>query len=130
MKNELFLERMRSPEIGTAIESAVTTILVSCVPVEQHGPHLPLLVDVEHGTCLGAKVAKRLGNTFVAPTIRVGCSEHHMSFPGTISLQKDTFHPVFRDYCASLSHHGFRKICMLPPTTAGTSSQWTISWTN
>jgi|TARA_B100002003_G_scaffold93795_2_gene87466 creatinine amidohydrolase len=88
MKNELFLERMRSPEIGTAIESAVTTILVSCVPVEQHGPHLPLLVDVEHGTCLGAKVAKRLGNTFVAPTIRVGCSEHHMSSGDDLSSER------------------------------------------
>ena len=111
---EIFLERMRSPEIGAAIESGVTTVIVPCGAVEQHGPHLPLFVDAEHGTCLGAEVAERLGNTFVAPTIRVGCSEHHMSFPGTISLQKDTFYAVCRDYCVSLSRHGFRKICMLP----------------
>ena len=111
---EVFLERMRSPEIDAAIESGTTTVIVPCGAVEQHGPHLPLFMDSEHGTYLGAEVAKRLGNTLVAPTIRVGCSEHHMSFPGTISLQEDTFHAVCRDYCASLSHHGFTKICMLP----------------
>ena len=112
--NEIFLERMRSPEIGNAIKSGKTTVIIPCGAVEQHGPHLPLFMDAEHGTFLGAEVAKRLGNTFVAPTIRVGCSEHHMSFPGTISLQTTTFNAVCRDYCVSLSHHGFRKICMLP----------------
>ena len=112
--NEIFLERMRSPEIGTAIKSGKTTVIVPCGAVEQHGPHLPLFMDAEHGTFLGAEVAKRLGNTFVAPTIRVGCSDHHMSFPGTISLHTNTFNAVCHDYCVSLSHHGFRKICMLP----------------
>ena len=48
------------------------------------------------------------------PTIRVGCSEHHMSFSGTISLREVTFRAVCRDYCVSLSRHGFTRICMLP----------------
>jgi hypothetical protein len=40
---EIFLERMRSPEIGAAIESGVTTIIVPCGAVEQHGPISPFL---------------------------------------------------------------------------------------
>ncbi|MCH7475968.1 MAG: creatininase family protein, partial [Gemmatimonadetes bacterium] len=114
MDDSLFLERLTSPQVAAALKEGKTTIVVPCGAVEQHGPHLPLFVDAEHGTRLGAEVARRLGNTLVAPTIRIGCSEHHMSFSGTISLEETTFRAVCRDYCVSLSRHGFRKICMLP----------------
>ena len=112
--DELFLERLTSPDIAAALTAGKTTIIVPAGAVEQHGPHLPLLVDAEHGTRLGLEVAQRLGNALVAPTIRIGCSEHHMAFPGTISLQPETFKAVLHDYCVSLSRHGFRKLCILP----------------
>ena len=114
MNNNLFLERMRSPDIAAAIAEGTTSVIVPCGAVEQHGPHLPLFTDAEHGTHLGAKVAERLGNALVAPTIRVGCSEHHMTFAGTISLKEETFRAICKDYCKSLSRHGFTKIFMLP----------------
>lgn len=37
-----------------------------------------------------------------------------MGFPGTISLEKETFQAVCRDYCRSLARHGFQKLCLLP----------------
>ena len=110
----LYLERLSSPQVKEALDAGKTTIVVPCGAVEQHGPHLPLFVDAEHGTRLGGEVARRLGNALVAPTIRIGCSQHHMSFPGTISVETTTFHAVCRDYCVSLAQHGFSKICMLP----------------
>jgi creatinine amidohydrolase len=110
----LFLERMRRPEVEAALESGMTTVVVPCGAVEQHGPHLPLFVDAEHGTRLGEEVARRLGNALVAPTIRVGCSKHHMAFAGSLSLREETFRAVCEDYCTSLAHHGFSYICMLP----------------
>ena len=97
-QHTLFLERMRWPQVRAAIESGTTTVVVPCGAVEQHGPHLPLFVDAEHGTKLGEEVARRLGRALVAPTIRVGCSDHHMSFAGTISLRQGTFTAVCRDY--------------------------------
>jgi creatinine amidohydrolase len=108
---ELLLERLRWPEVGTALESGYTTVLVPCGAVEQHGPHLPLLVDAEHATSLALEVARRLGNALVAPTIRVGCSDHHLAFPGTISVRVGTFAAVHEDYCRSLARHGFKRIC-------------------
>jgi creatinine amidohydrolase len=110
----LFLERLRRPEIEAALDAGMTTAVVPCGAVEQHGPHLPLFVDAEHGTRLGEEVARRLGDALVAPTIRVGCSEHHLAFAGSLSLREGTFRAVCHDYCASLAHHGFRYICMLP----------------
>lgn len=73
-----------------------------------------MFMDAEHGTRLGEEVARRLGNALVAPTIRIGCSEHHMAFAGSLTLREETFVAVCRDYCTSLSHHGFRYICLLP----------------
>jgi creatinine amidohydrolase len=110
----LFLERLRRPEIEAALAAGRTTVVVPCGSVEQHGPHLPLLVDAEHGTRLGEEVARRLGNALVAPTIRVGCSEHHMAFAGSLTLKEETLVAVCRDYCTSLAHHGFRYLCLLP----------------
>lgn len=114
MSAEIRMERMTSPEIGAAIEAGVTTVVVAAGAVEQHGPHLPLFVDAEHGDRLAVEIARRLGRALVAPTIRVGWSDHHLDFAGTVSLRKETFLAVCRDYCVSLAHHGFRRVCFVP----------------
>ena len=55
-----------------------------------------------------------MDKALVAPTIRVGCSEHHMSFPGTLSLRRTTLEAICLDYCVSLARHGFRTVCLVP----------------
>lgn len=114
MADEIFLERMTSPEVGAALKAGRTTVIVACGATEQHGPHLPLFTDAEHGTRLAADVARRMGNALVAPTIRIGRSDHHMHFAGSITLRPETFQGMCEDYASSLAHHGFRKICFLP----------------
>jgi len=109
------LEEMTWPEVEAALAAGRTTVVVALAAIEQHGPHLPLLVDAARGDLLALEVARRLGDeALVAPTIRVGCSEHHMTFPGTISLRRSTLEAVCMDYCVSLARHGFRKICLVP----------------
>jgi creatinine amidohydrolase len=109
-----FLEHLTWPEVELAITRGTTTVVVPVGAIEQHGPHLPLSVDAELGAALGWRVARNLGDALVAPTIRVGCSEHHMAFAGTISLEIETLEAVCRDYCRSLARHGFTDICLLP----------------
>lgn len=108
------IEQLRSPEIGERIKSGWTTAVFACGAVEQHGPHLPLFMDAEHGTHLAIAVAEKLGKTLVAPTIRIGCSDHHMAFAGSLTLRKSTFEAIVTDYVTSLAHHGFKKICIIP----------------
>lgn len=110
----LLLEHLTWPEIELAITRGTGTVIVPVGSVEQHGPHLPLCVDAERGTALGLRVARALGDALVAPTIRVGCSEHHMGFAGTISLRPETLEAVCHDYCVSLARHGFDRLCLLP----------------
>ena len=109
------LEEMSWPEVERALAAGRTTVVVALAAIEQHGPHLPLLVDAARGDRLALEVARRLGtDALVAPTVRVGCSEHHMTFPGTISLRRATLEAICMDYCVSLARHGFRRICLVP----------------
>ena len=103
---ELFLERLRWPEIGDALRNGYTTAIVPCGAVEQHGPHLPLFMDTEHGTLLGAEVARRLLSlvhpvdeplarrlvaTAIGVTLRGGMvhAEGDLDFRGTLGVDKD-----------------------------------------
>ena len=49
MPEEIILERMTWPQVGKAIEDGYGTAVFSCGATEQHGLHLPLFVDAEHG---------------------------------------------------------------------------------
>jgi creatinine amidohydrolase len=49
----------------------------------------------------------------VAPPMPWGLSDHHLGFPGTISLQPDTFYAVVRDVVVSLLGHGFRRFLLV-----------------
>ncbi len=108
------LDEMTWPEVEEAIAQGRTTVVIAVGAIEQHGPHLPLLVDAARGDALALAVAERLGDALAAPTIRVGCSEHHMGFPGTITLRRHTLEAICLDYVVSLARHGFRRICLVP----------------
>ena len=111
MACELRLERLTWPEVEAALARGVRTAVLPCGAIEQHGPHLPLRVDAEHAAALGLEVARRLGNALVAPVVRVGCSDHHLDFPGTLSLRRETFEAIHVDLCRSLARHGFVRVC-------------------
>jgi creatinine amidohydrolase len=114
MSDALLLEEMTWPQIGQALEAGRRTVVVAVGAIEQHGPHLPLSVDAVRGDRLALEVANRIGSAFVAPTIRVGCSEHHMGFPGTLTLRRSTLEAICLDYVVSLARHGFERVCLVP----------------
>jgi creatinine amidohydrolase len=100
-------------EVKEEIQKGRDTVVVPFGSTEQHGKHMPLGTDAILGDVIGWGLAKRLG-AFLAPTVRFGCSEHHLAFTGTISLGEKTFRSIVTDVVASLSVHGFRRIVLLP----------------
>jgi creatinine amidohydrolase len=108
------LFEMTRPEVEEAIASGVDTIIITIGSTEQHGLHLPLGTDAIMGEALGQRVAHALGDTLLAPGMRIGCSEHHMDFAGSLTLSRQTFIGVVGDICRSLARHGFRHIVLLP----------------
>jgi len=109
----LHLDRLTWPEVKAEIQNGRDTVVVPFGSTEQHGRHLPLGTDAVLGDEIGWGLAGRL-NAFLAPTVRFGCSEHHLAFNGTISLGAETFGRIVTDVVASLSIHGFRRIVLLP----------------
>lgn len=108
------LEDCTSPEIEAALDDGVRTVIVGVGSIEQHGPHLPIRMDALAGDELSRRVAERLGDAFAAPTIRPGCSGHHMAFSGTITIPPETLMETIRGYCESLDAHGFEHIVLMP----------------
>jgi creatinine amidohydrolase len=113
-------EKLTWPEINDAIEMQKVCI-VPCGAVEQHGPHLPLDVDL---VCPGG-IAKGAGLTMpdkilVLPIVAYGYTGHVMDFPGTINNDFEHFMHHVLDITKSLAYHGFKKIILLN----GHGSNW------
>lgn len=107
------LETMTSPAVRQAIDAGHDLIVIPFGAMEQHGGHLPIGTDAMLGDEIGRRLADHL-DAFLAPTVRVGCSEHHLAFAGTMTLTKDTLKRVAIEYARGLAKHGFRRIVFLP----------------
>jgi creatinine amidohydrolase len=109
----LELDTLTWPQVEREIAAGRGTVVMALGATEQHGPHMALATDALIGDHLARAVAQRL-DAFVAPTLRVGCSSHHVGFPGTISLSEATFAAIVADVVSSLLAGGFARIVLLP----------------
>jgi creatinine amidohydrolase len=107
------LDRLTWPEVQAEIEAGRDTVVIAFGATEQHGPHMPLATDALLGDHLARLVAEELG-AFVAPTVRIGVSEHHVGFPGTLSISEPTFHAIVADLIDALRRGGLRRAVLLP----------------
>jgi creatinine amidohydrolase len=87
-------------------------ILIPIGSTEQHGPNGLLGTDA----LCPEIIAKRAGDEadiLVGPTFNVGQAQHHMAFPGTITLRPSTMIAAMVDWAQSLARHGFQRIYWL-----------------
>jgi len=117
MFNSFMYSDLAWPDIKVAIEEGYIVIL----PVgstEQHGPHLPLCTDdymAQKWAYDAARLAREKWGTkvLVLPGIHFGNAEHHMGFPGTISLSFEVLKKLVFEVADSVLRHGFRKLVIL-----------------
>lgn len=102
-------------EAETAIPAA-DFVLLPVGSIEQHSHHLPVSVDTlraENLTRILAEQAAERDLTILRmPTLPYGYSEHHMTYPGTITLDADTFQSVVVDIGASVVDHGAKRLAI------------------
>lgn len=113
MPIECRYEKLKWKQIDEAAQqNRVVVIPIACV--EDHGPHLPLDVDVVIVTDICHRAAKLIPEkTLVFPTQYNGYDPHHMDFPGTITIKWNTLVEYMLDITRSLAHHGFRRFVIL-----------------
>lgn len=79
---------------------------------EQHGTNLPLGADTLITTHVAEAIAEKFDG-YLVPTIPVGTSETHLSFPGTLTLQHQTLAAVISDLVDSLARTGFTTVIIV-----------------
>jgi creatinine amidohydrolase/Fe(II)-dependent formamide hydrolase-like protein len=79
---------------------------------EQHGPNGLIGTDAICPETIAHEAAAE-AQFLVGPTFAVGQAQHHMAFPGTITLKPATMIAAMQDWIESLVRHGFRRIYFL-----------------
>lgn len=103
-------------EIAEMTDKENTVIIQPIGAIEQHGPHLPLIVDAAIATAITGKALEKLDRTIPAyalSTLYYGKSNEHWHFPGTITLTSKTLMSVLMEVGESIYRAGFRKLVFL-----------------
>jgi len=110
---ELLIERLTWTDVEAALGRGMRRAIVCAASTEQHGPHLPEATDALLGEAYAEGLARRLGDALVAPIVRPACSEHHMAFPGSLTIPETLLMDLLDAYLASLRRHGFERFVVM-----------------
>jgi creatinine amidohydrolase len=99
------------PEVEKYLETS-KAILIPIGSTEQHGPNGLLGTDALCPEIIARRAGDEAG-FLVGPTFNVGQAQHHMAFPGTITLRPSTMIAVMLDWAQSLTRHGFERVYWL-----------------
>jgi creatinine amidohydrolase len=103
----------------TDLSGADTSRWIAILPVaavEQHGPHLPLGVDSFIAEAYLARVNPLIPDDLPVsflPLQKIGQSDEHMEFPGTLTLSSATVIRAWTEIGESLARAGVRKLVLV-----------------
>lgn len=96
------------PEIETYLAKS-KAILIPIGSTEQHGPNGLIGTDALCPEIISA-AADELTDMLIGPTFSVGIAQHHLAFPGSMTLRPSTMIAAMKDWTDSLTRHGFERI--------------------
>ncbi len=114
MLDSVWIEELTMLEVRDLLATGTDTALILTGGIEENGPYLTTGKHNHVLRVMGDAIARRLGNTLVAPivTIEPGNPETASS-PGGIRYSQETYRAVLRDYATSLKAQGFTRIFIL-----------------
>lgn len=83
--------------------------------IEQHGPHCPVDVDVSIPRHIAIEAARQATDfpLIVAPPVPFGFTHYNQGFPGTLTLELETFIALISEIGLSIYRNGFRRLILL-----------------
>lgn len=110
-KGELELALMTWKQAGTARDRGAV-VLIPVGTLEQNGSACSLGTDTLVAVEVANRVAAETG-AVVAPAINYGYSPQFRHFPGTVSLNPDTFRAIVFDVCRNMIENGFTRLLVV-----------------
>lgn len=108
-------QALTTPELAALAERNPIAVLVLGA-IEQHGTHLPLGTDLIIGEGLQAAMLTLLDpglEVVCLPSMAVGASEEHASFPGTLSLPAPLAIATLEAYGESVARAGIQRLVLI-----------------
>ncbi|XBQ17540.1 MAG: creatininase family protein [Oceanicaulis sp.] len=87
-------------------------IVIPVGSTEQHGPNGLVGTDAICPEVIAREAGEEAG-FLVGPTFNVGVAQHHLGFPGSMTLRPSTMIAAMNDWMDSLVRHGFKRIYWL-----------------
>ncbi len=113
---ERFFPYLRWTDIQAMPDKENVVLIQPVGAIEQHGPHLPLIVDTAIGVAVLGKALSKLDSdlpAYALPPLYYGKSNEHWHFPGTITISAQTLLATVTEMAESLYRAGFRKLVLM-----------------
>ena len=106
------IENLTWIEAEEVFEKVDIVLIALGARTKEHGPHLPLNNDYIMAEYLKEEIMKRV-SVIVYPTLQYGFYPAFLEYPGSVSLNFDTFKNMIIDICRTISNYGIKKFYIL-----------------
>ena len=111
-ESSVLLEDLTWLEADRALRRYEVVMIALGARTKEHGPHLLLKNDFVMAEYLKKRVMEEVP-VAVLPTLQYGYYPSFLEYPGSVSLEAETFKNLVRDICRSMSGYGIKKFYVL-----------------
>lgn len=111
-KPSVVLEDLTWMEAEKALQEYEVVLIALGARTKEHGPHLLLKNDYVMAEYLKERVMAEVP-VIVLPTLQYGYYPAFLEYPGSVSIQAETFKNLIVDICRSMNGYGIEKFYVL-----------------